>query len=160
MPATCYHSLHVVTWREDRAPPVSQSEEGEADSDVALQGEAHCQQDGAVEGDVGHGQQDGDQPGEGPRGGDGRPEERDGEDEDGRAEVEDVHTAQADHQADIRPHTQPDSLSLPVERVDVTSPRAEDRYEDNISQDPNHCSHGEEESLQPPLQIIHGNKLL
>lgn len=60
-------------------PAVAQLEEREADSDVALQGETNRQQDGAIESDVGQGQQDGDQTGEGPGGGDLRPEQGHGE---------------------------------------------------------------------------------
>ena len=58
---------------------MAQLEEREADSDVALQRQAHGQEDGAIESDVGQGQQDGDEAGEGPGGGDQRPEERHGE---------------------------------------------------------------------------------
>ena len=48
---------------------MTQFEEREADGDVALQRQAHRQQDRPVESDVGRGEEECDQVGEGPGGG-------------------------------------------------------------------------------------------
>lgn len=46
-----------------------------------------------------------------------------------------------------------------MECVDIIFSVAEDCNEENISQDPDDCSDKEEESLQPPFQVIHGDQL-